>query len=132
MAQDREFGEDGVQEEAEPRAFSAAERPDAVHAVVPIAGPDERQSVGADREALVDRAHTVFEDGPIQRRDAGQAVRLVRANREHRRFQIGHALVQDAGVACRADVFGDHEGQPERSSEHSERRPRPLGSCHQC
>ncbi len=43
-----------------------------------------------------------------------QAVRFVRANREHRRFQKGHALVQDAGVACRADVFGDHEGQPQQ------------------
>jgi hypothetical protein len=37
----------------------------------------------------------------------------VRANREHRRFQKGQSLVQDAGVACRSDVFGDHEGQPE-------------------
>src|ERR1043166_5072042 len=42
--------EDLGQEPAEPHALAPAPVPDAVHAVVPVAGPDERQAVRAVRE----------------------------------------------------------------------------------
>ena len=45
----RERGQDDVQEPAQPDALAAALVADPVHAVVPVARPDQRQAVGADR-----------------------------------------------------------------------------------
>ena len=56
-----EGGQDGVQEPAQPDALAPALVTHPVHAVVPVARPDERQAVGADREAPVERRRTVVE-----------------------------------------------------------------------
>ena len=45
----RESRQRRVEEPAEPNAFAFALFADAVHAVVPVAGADERKSVAADR-----------------------------------------------------------------------------------
>ena len=50
----REVAEDLVQEEAHPHALAAALAADAVHAVVPVAGAEQRQPVRADGERAVD------------------------------------------------------------------------------
>ena len=103
-----------MKEEAKPRAFASPFRPDAVHAVVPIAAADEREAVGSDGEALVDRPNAVFEERPVLGRHARLAVGLVRVWREQRRFQKRHALVQHAHVASRADIFRRHIRQPQQ------------------
>ena len=103
-----------MQEEAEPRAFAASLRSDAVHAVVPVAAADERQAVGAGGEALVDRPDAVFEERPVLGGHARLAVRLVRVRRQQRRLEERRALVQHADVAGRADVLRDDVGQPQQ------------------
>ena len=107
-----------MQEEAEPGALAASCRPDAVHAVVPVAAADERQAVGAGGEALVDRANAMFEERAVLGGHARLAVRLVLVRREQRRLEERHALVQHADVAGRADVLAPPTyGSHSRSSE---------------
>ena len=103
-----------MQEEAEPGALAAPCRADAVHAVVPVAGADERQAVRAGGDALVDRPDAVLEERAVLGGHARLAVGLVRVGREQRRLEERHALVEDAGVAGRADVLRDHVRQPEQ------------------
>ena len=103
-----------MQKEAEPGAFATTCRTHAVHAVVPVAGADERQAVRACRESFVDGPHAVFEEGGIRRRHVRPAVRFVRISGERRRLQEGHALVQDVRVARRADIFRDDIGEPQQ------------------
>ena len=103
-----------MKEEAKPRALASSCRSHAVHAVVPIAAADERETVGAGREALVDRPNTVFEEGPVLGGHARETVRLVRVRRKKRCLQERHALVQHADVACRADKFGRHVREPQQ------------------
>jgi hypothetical protein len=62
VADRRELGEHGVEEEAEPRALAAARGADAVEAVVPVAAANERKAVRARRDAALDRAHAVLVD----------------------------------------------------------------------
>ena len=50
-----------VQEPAEPDALAAACDADAIHAVVPIAGAEQRQAVRADRQTRIERAHAMLE-----------------------------------------------------------------------
>ena len=57
----RERGQDGIQEPAQPDALAPALVAYPVHAVVPVARPDQRQPVGADFEAPVERRRTVVE-----------------------------------------------------------------------
>ena len=59
----RERREDRVQEPAQPDALAAALVTDPVHAVVPVARSDQRQAVRPDREADVDGARAVLEEG---------------------------------------------------------------------
>ena len=56
-----ERGQDGMQEPAQPHALAPALIAHPVHAVVPVARPDQRQPVGADFEAPVERRRTVVE-----------------------------------------------------------------------
>ena len=73
----REGGERGVQEPAEPDALALPQFADAVHAVVPVAGADQRQAVGAERQALIERAGAMLEQsgGLVGDRRAGRSCR---------------------------------------------------------
>ena len=51
----------GVQEPAQPDALALARLADAVHAVVPVAGADQRQAVRAGGEAEVEAARAMLE-----------------------------------------------------------------------
>ena len=115
IADRRKRGEDGVQEEAEPRALAAALRPDAVHPVVPVAAADQRQPVRADGQALVDRANAMFEERAV----------FGRTRRAARRRSAGPASSGGAsrngmrssstrGVAGCRHVLGDDERQPQQ------------------
>ena len=62
----RERMQRGVQEPAEPHALAAAMFADAIHAVVPVAGADQRQSMLAHVQRAFETEAAVFE----QRRGA--------------------------------------------------------------
>jgi hypothetical protein len=113
-AERREVGEDDVKEEAQPGALAPARRPDAVHAVVPIAAADQRKTVGSGREALVDRANTVLEERPVHLSHTRLAVRLLGVGRQDRRLEEWRALVEHLDVAGRPDVVRHHERQPQQ------------------
>ena len=55
-----ELREHFVQEEAQPDAFALALIAHQVHAVVPVAGADQRQAVLAEAQAVPDGAHAVL------------------------------------------------------------------------
>ena len=59
--QRRERVERGVQEPAQPHALAAAVLADAVHAVIPVAGADQRQAVRAHVERALESAPAMFE-----------------------------------------------------------------------
>ena len=62
LAERRELVQHDDEEPAEPHAFAAAAVADAVHAVVPVAGADERQPVRAVVHRAVDGADAVLEE----------------------------------------------------------------------
>src|SRR6185369_10031892 len=93
-AKRHEVAEDGVKEEAQPGAFASPFGPDAVHAVVPVAAADERQTVGAGGDPLVDGAHTMFEERPVLGGHPRLTVGLDLVWRKKRRLEKRHALVQ--------------------------------------
>ena len=70
---------------------------------------------------------------PSSRGHARLAVGLVLVGRERRRLEERHALVEHAGVAGRARRTRRRRtaARADRRSS-AMRRPRPLGSCHQC
>ena len=103
-----------MEEEPEPRALAAAGLAHAIHAVVPVAAAEERQAVRADRDAAIDRADAVLEDGPRLARHVRQGIDLVHVGRQRRRLEERHRLVEHARIACRPDVLGDDVGQPEQ------------------
>ena len=76
----REGAERRVKQPAEPDALALAKFADAVHAVVPVAGADQRQSVRADLEAGIEPARAVLEQRAdlVGDRRVEEAVVLVR------------------------------------------------------
>jgi hypothetical protein len=62
------------QEPAEPDAFTAAFRADAVHAVVPVAAAHERQSVSAESASVLDGAEAMLVDRAGLSRCSGNAI----------------------------------------------------------
>ncbi len=56
-----EGGQDGMKEPAQPHALAPALLTHPVHAVVPVTRSDERQPMGADLEAPVDRRNAMVE-----------------------------------------------------------------------
>ncbi len=122
-----------VQEEREPDAFALAVLADQVHAVVPVAAAHQRQAVGAETQAVVDRADAML----VERADVVGNLRqvvvrlLVRPQQPAR--QKRHALVEHAGVAGGAR----RSGRSRRAARGSRRRNAcarrgPTGGCHQC
>ena len=94
-----------MQEPAEPDALAPAALADPVHAVVPVAGADQRQAVRAGQSRLlVEAARAVLEE---RRRLVGRPrleERVVLAGRERRALEERNDLVEDRRVAGRLDV----------------------------
>ena len=101
-----------VEQPAEPDALASTEFADAVHAVVPVAGADQRQPVKPDIEAGIEAAGAVLEQraGLIGRGRGEEAV--VFAGLQKLAFQERNHLVQHRGIGGRA--------------RHSARRRRPA------
>ena len=105
--------EDVVEEEAEPDALAPALAADLVEPVVPVAGPDQREPVGAHPpvEHEVDRLQAVPVDGVLAGRSQRVEPHPVLAGRQGLerllRLQVGRPLVEERIVAGRRDVL-DH------------------------
>ena len=100
-------------EPAEPHALAAAAVPDTVHAVVPVAGADQRQAVGAPGEPALDRANAVL----VERRAFGRHLRLAVVF-QLPRLELGclqerHLHVQHGAITRGGHVMGPRVGQPQ-------------------
>ena len=58
-----EFSENMAKEERQPDAFALAVPADKIHAVVPVPGPNQRQSMHAESETVQNSPHAVLIDG---------------------------------------------------------------------
>ena len=116
LARARQLGklrEHIVKKKGQPDAFAAAFFSDQVHAVIPIAGADQRQAVLAKFQAVLDRAHAMLVErgrflGAIRQIVIRFLFRHDRPGVEKRNLFIEHAGIRDAGDVAAGDV-----GQPE-------------------
>ena len=101
-----------VQEPAEPNAFAGPFFADAVHAVVPVAGPHQRKPMHAERQRGVESESAVLEHGRLLVGDGRieEAVMLTRL--ERLAFQERDAFIEDGPVSGGVDVMGDCIGEP--------------------
>ncbi len=58
-----EFLQGGIEEPGQPNTFARAALADPAHAVVPVAGSDQRQAVRAGRQGVVEAERAMFEQG---------------------------------------------------------------------
>ena len=100
------------QEPAQPDTFALSSFADTIHAVIPVAGADQRQSVHAQFEAVVKRASAMLEQCSdiVRNRRLEKAVVLTR--RKSRPFQERQHLVEHCMVATALDVICGRVRQP--------------------
>src|SRR5436190_6608644 len=110
--QRRESHECCLQEPSEPDAFAPAPLAHAVHAVVPVAGADQRQTVFSDLQALVERSRAVLEEGGGVIRDYRLEIGVLLVRQQRAAFEKGNLLVQEREIAGRLDVAGRGVRQP--------------------
>jgi hypothetical protein len=123
-AQARHLGEARqylVQEEAEPDALAAALDADPVHAVVPVAGAHQRQTVLAEPQAVLDGAHAMVVEA---RRLVGLAGEIVVGVV----LATDQATVQERGRSRRAPRCRRWPGRSGRSPA-AARDSRPSSGC---
>src|SRR3546814_607733 len=109
----RERVDGGAQEPAQPRTLAPALFADAVHAVVPVAGTEQRQVVRTQRQAGVDGARAVFVQAGVGVGGGRPVVGFVHAWFEFGSFDEGLARVEHRGVAGRVHVVAGNERQPQ-------------------
>ena len=103
-----------VQEKCEPDALALAAGADAIHAVVPVAGTDQRQAVfAAQPESTFDRSHAVPVQALALRRAHRQVVVGLLVGTEQAAFDPGRGLVEDAEVAGDLHIATGRERQPQ-------------------
>jgi len=81
--------------------FRRALHADAIHAVVPVAGAHERQSVGAEGQAVTKGAHAVIVERPRLVGLRRLAVVVVLPGLSNGP-QVGRGFVEDRGIAVTA------------------------------
>ena len=102
----------GQHEPAQPAAFATALRADRVHAVVPVAGADQRQAVRAAGEAGVDRQRAVLVQRRLPVGHFGLEEGIGGAVGDRLALQERQLFVQHRAVAADLDVMHRHIGQP--------------------
>src|SRR5208282_1356385 len=102
-----------VEEPSEPDALAFASLADAVHAVVPVARPEQRNTVDTDREASIERQRAMLEDGGALLGNRGLKERFSLAGIERRTVEEGHRFVEDAEVAGDLYIVSDRVRQPD-------------------
>ncbi len=111
--QRRELAQHFAQEESEPDAFAAALVPDAIHAVVPVAGADQRQTVCAVALPMLNRSPRVLVQARRLGRAPGHVVPRLLVRRHRWTVEESHGLVEHAGVVGRLHVPAQRERQPQ-------------------
>ena len=101
----------GVEEPGQPDAFAAPFVPDAIHAVVPVAGAHQRQAVRAGCQAAVQGAGAMFEQGGRSVRVRGLEVSVFLSAGQRRSFDERQPLVEDA-----ASPVSGCSGPPRRAA----------------
>ncbi len=109
-----ELPEVGVEEPGEPDALALPLAADAVHSVVPVSGPHQRQAVRPDGEAAVERAGAVLEERPDLGGDLGHEEPLQFLGLQRLAAQERHAVVEHARVPRDLEVVRDGVGEPEQ------------------
>ena len=107
-----ECGEGDVQEPAEPDALSAAVVPDAIHAVVPIAGSHQREPMQADGEASVEGGRAVLEQRDRAWCRFGLEVVVGLVGPQDGPFEVRHHLVEHRRIAGDREIAVDRVRQP--------------------
>ena len=112
LRQRRESRQRRMQEPREPDALALAFFADAVHAVVPVAGPDQGQAVPAERQAPIERQRAMLEQrrGLFGYLGLEEAVGL--ASLQRRALEERNDFVEHARIARRLDILRDGEGEP--------------------
>jgi hypothetical protein len=87
---------------------------DLVHAVVPIAGAHQGQTVRAEPVAVFQRAHAVFVHRPRLPTHLRQVEVLFLVRPQHRGVEERHRLIEQGGVASRSHVMVHHERKEEQ------------------
>ena len=108
-----ELPEHFAQEEAQPDALALALHPHQVHAVVPVAGTDQRQAVLAELQSTPDGPHAVLVQAGHVGGPAGQIVVGVVLRVDRAAFQEGHGFIQHAGVPGARHIAAHRQRQPE-------------------
>ena len=103
-----------VEEEPHPDAGSASLSAETVDAVIPVAGAEQRQAVGADMpQCVIDRATAMFVDvAALERWPRNDDPGILAVGRT-RPFEISDLFIEHALVAGRRDVARKNIGQPE-------------------
>ena len=114
VGQPRKLPEDGVQKPAEPDALAFPFLADPVHPVIPVSRADQRQAVAPDRQAAVERARAMFEQGPVLCGHPWLEIRLVLPRRESRPVEEGNDLVEESDIAGDFQVVDDRVRQPQQ------------------
>ncbi len=96
-----------------PRAFAATFFADAVHAVVPVAGADERQPACTQRQTDVDRTRAVFVQTCLLARDRRLKKCFVLAILQRFALDEIYLLVEQRCITCCADVVRSNVRQPD-------------------
>src|SRR3546814_15676933 len=102
------------QKPTEPHAFALPAFTDPVHAVVPVAGADERQAVFAGEfKARVKASGAVFEQRGRFVRDHGLEEGIMLAGTQDRTFEKRQDLVQNRGAPRNNEERGGSECEPD-------------------
>ena len=102
----------------EPDALAPPAGADSIHAVVPVARAEERQTVRADREARIERERAVRVER-LGRRRLRSAEQLLLAGRERAALEKGDGLIEQREVLGHLEIMRDHVRQPDAVVRHA-------------
>ena len=101
------------QEPAEPNAFAAALLADAVHAVIPVAGSDQGQTVRAGRQIALEPQYAMRVERCSLLQYCRQVEGVVLAILKFAPFEEWHLFIENRGVARGRDVMQHAIGKPD-------------------
>ena len=98
-----------MQEKSQPDAFALPVKADQIHAVVPVAGTHQRQTVLAKSQAVHDGAHAMLVQTSAVRTERASRSRIPR-RADLAAFEETNGFIQYTGVARRRDIAAGDEG----------------------
>src|SRR5258708_23025660 len=113
ISQRRERLQRRVEEPSEPDALALACLANAIHAVVPVAGFEQGNSMHADRKALVQPKRAMFEDCAALLRDRGLKKRFNLGSVQRRADEEPARLVEHACLAGLLNIMSDPTPEPD-------------------